>query len=58
MGNRCYKGRFLDNNSARLGLKRCHGGPVVDGIKWLPCRYLERCLGMSLKKWLERAKKQ
>lgn len=55
---RCYKGRFLDNASARLGLGRCHGGPVADGIQWKPCEYLEKCLGMPLAKWQEREKKQ
>jgi hypothetical protein len=56
--SRCLKGRFTDDSAARLGLKRCHGGPVVNGIKWLPCRYLERCLGMSLKKWQKKHEKQ
>jgi len=54
---RCFKGRFTDASAAKMGLKRCHGGVVVDGITWQPCRYLERCLGMPLRKWQEGHKK-
>jgi len=45
---RCFKGRFLDNSPAKLGMGQCHGGPVVEGVKWKPCKYLERCLGMTV----------
>jgi len=48
---RCFKGRFKDDTAAMLGLKRCHGGTKIGNVLWKPCRYLERCLGMSVKKW-------
>lgn len=52
---RCPKGYFIDNKAARLGLKRCHGGTLVGHtygvVPWGRCRYLVRCLGMSVRKW-------
>lgn len=52
---RCFKGYFQDGRAAHLGLARCHGHSDNVGGKrrWSPCRYLVRCLGMSVKEWKE-----
>jgi hypothetical protein len=56
---RCFKGRFPDATSAKLGMKRCHGSDVLhNGVKWKPCQYLEKCLGMPVEEWREKAQKQ
>lgn len=50
---RCFKNKFPDNRSAMLGLGRCHGLPGVKicRVIWSPCRFLEKCLGMSVEEW-------
>lgn len=55
---RCFKGRFTDSGAARIGMRRCHGGSVNDGVLWQPCRYLPVCMGeMTLEQWKKKRKK-
>ena len=57
---RCFKGYFQDASAAyNQPMRRCWGGMEnmrTDGRPWGRCRYLERCLGMSVKKWLKKHK--
>ena len=53
--SRCFMARFLNNKAASLGLKRCHGGSIANGVEWKPCEHLERCLGMPQDDWQKRS---
>lgn len=52
MYTRCAKGYFKDNTSAKLGMARCWGHSYhTTGCGWGRCRYLRKCLHMSLAQW-------